>query len=81
MTKMHDNLISTAVKSINIVENQVKVVYYSNITKEYTFDCNNIVEFEDSLCKELISIELKTGGSIGRLLNIQIKEGLMVESK
>lgn len=81
MTKMYDNLISTAIKSINIVENTVIVTYNSNIDKEYTFNCNNIQLFEDSLCKELISIELKTGGSVGKFLHNQIKEGLIVESK
>ena len=78
---MYDNLISTAIKSINIVENSVIVTYNSNIDKEYTFNCNNIQLFEDSLCKELISIELKTGGSVGKFLHNQIKEGLIVESK
>ena len=81
MSKMYDNLISTAVNSINIVENTVKVVYNSNKDKEYTFNCQNVQQFEDSLCKELISIELKTGGSVGKFLHNQIKEGLLVESK
>ena len=78
---MYDNLISTAIKSINIVENTVKVVYNSNKDKEYTFNCENVQQFEDSLCKELISIELKTGGSVGKFLHNQIKEGLIVQSK
>ena len=78
---MYDNLISTAINSINIVENTVKVVYNSNKDKEYTFNCENVQQFEDSLCKELISIELKTGGSVGKFLHNQIKEGLLVESK
>ena len=81
MSKMYDNLISTAIKSINIVENTVKVVYNSNKDKEYTFNCENVQQFEDSLCKELISIEMKTGGSVGKFLHNQIKEGLLVESK
>ena len=78
---MYDNLISTAIKSINITDNSVLVVYNSNKDKEYTFNCDNTQVFEDTLCKELISIELKTGGSIGRFLHNQIKEGLIVESK
>ena len=78
---MYDNLISTAIKSINIEDNSVKVVYYSNKDKEYTFNCENVQEFEDSLCKELISVEMKTGGSVGKFLHNQIKEGLIVESK
>ena len=81
MSKMYDNLISTAINSINIVENTVKVVYNSNKDKEYTFNCENVQQFEDSLCKELISIELKTGGSVGKFLHNQIKEGVLVESK
>ncbi len=81
MTKMYDNLISTAIKSINITDNSVLVVYNSNIDKEYTFNCDNTQVFEDTLCKELISIELKTGGSVGRFLHNQIKDGLIVESK
>ena len=78
---MYDNLISTAINSVEIVDNTVKVTYYSNKDKEYTFNCDNIQVFEDSLCKELISVELKTGGSVGRFLHNQIKEGLIVESK
>ena len=81
MSKMYDNLISTAINSINIVENTVKVVYNSNKDKEYTFNCENVQQFENSLCKELISIELKTGGSVGKFLHNQIKEGLIVQSK
>jgi len=81
MTKMYDNLISTAINSINITDNSVIITYNSNKDKEYTFKCDNIQIFEDTLCKELISIELKTGGSVGRFLHNQIKEGLIVESK
>jgi len=81
MSKIYDNLISTAIKSINIVDNTVKVVYYSNKDKEYTFNCENTQDFEDNLCKELISVEMKTGGSVGKFLHNQIKEGLIVESK
>ena len=81
MTKMYNNLISTAIKSINITNNSVLVVYNSNKDKEYTFNCDNTQVFEDTLCKELISVELKTGGSVGRFLHNQIKEGLIVESK
>ena len=81
MSKMYDNLISSAIKSINIVDNSVKVVYNSNKDKEYTFNCKVIEEFEQNLCKELISVEMKTGGSVGKFLHNQIKEGVIVESK
>lgn len=78
---MYDNLISSAIKSINIVDNTVIITYYSNKEKEYTFNCENVQEFEDSLCKELISVELKTGGSVGKFIHNQVKERLIVESK
>ena len=78
---MYDNLISSAIKSINIVDNTVIITYYSNKDKEYTFNCENVQEFEDSLCKELISVELKTGGSVGKFIHNQVKERLIVESK
>ena len=81
MSKKYDNLISTAVDSIEIVDNQVKVVYNSNKDKEYTFNCKDIEQFQDNLCKELISVEMKTGGSVGKFLHNQIKEGVIVESK
>ena len=81
MSKKYDNLISTAIKSVEIVENTVKIVYNSNIDKEYTFNCDNIEQFEEELCKELISIELKTGGSIGKFLHTQIKNSVLIENK
>jgi len=81
MSKMYDNLISTAIKSVNVYENTIEVVYYSNKDKKYTFNCENAQEFEDNLCKELISVEMKTGGSVGKFIHNQIKEGLIVESK
>lgn len=81
MNKMYNNLISTAVESIEIVDNQVKVVYISNKDKEYVFNCDNIEQFQDDLCKELISIEMKTGGSVGKFLYNSIKEKVLIESK
>ena len=81
MSKVYDNLISSAVSSIEIVDNQVKIIYNSNKDKEYTFECNNIEEFENNLCKELISIEMKTGGSVGKFLHNNIKESVLIESK
>jgi len=81
MSKKYDNLISTAINSVEIVENQVKIVYNSNKDKEYTFNCDNIEQFEEDLCKELISIELKTGGSLGKFINTSIKNNILIESK
>ena len=81
MSKKYDNLISTAINSVEIVENQVKIVYNSNKDKEYTFNCDNIEQFQEDLCKELISIELKTGGSLGKFINTSIKNNILIESK
>ena len=82
MSKTYDNLISTAVHSVTIGENDVKVVYNSNKDKEYTFNCENIDQFNDNFIKVLIGIELRTeNASIGKFLHNQIKEGVLVESK
>ena len=81
MSKIYNNLISTAVDSIEIVDNTVKVVYNTNKDKEYTFTCENVEQFQEELCKELVSIELKTGGSVGKFLHNQIKNSVLIESK
>ena len=81
MTKKYDNLISTAINSIEIVDNTVKIVYNSNKDKEYTFTCENVEEFQEELCKELVSIELKTGGSLGKFLHTQIQNSVLIENK
>jgi hypothetical protein len=80
--KVYDNFDSTAINSVIIEENVVKVVYNSNIDKEYTFNCENVEEFEQNLCKELTEIELtNTKGSVGRFVYQQIKNGVLVENK
>ena len=82
MSKSFKNLQSSAVNSIEVVENTVKVVYNSNIDKEYTFKCDNIDEFIENLSKELIDVELDNNkGSVGRFLHQQIRDGVLVESK
>ncbi len=82
MSKMYDNLISTAINSINIVENTVIVTYNSNKDKEYTFTCSNTEEFVEKLSEELIDVELNNGkGSVGRFLHQQIKNNVLVETK
>jgi hypothetical protein len=82
MSKVYDNFDSTAINSVTIEENVVKVVYNSNLDKEYTFNCENIEEFEQNLCKELVDVELtSTNGSIGKFVYQQIKSGVLVESK
>jgi hypothetical protein len=82
MNKTFNNLQSTAINSIEVVDNTVKVVYNSNVDKEYTFNCNNIDQFVEDLSSELISIELTDNkGSVGRFINQQIKSAVLVESK
>ena len=79
MTKTFDNLNSSAINSVTIEETVVKVVYNSNIDKEYTFNCVNVEEFQENLSKELIGIELDNStGSVGRFINQQIKSGALV---
>jgi len=82
MSKVYDNFNSTAINSVTIEENVVKVVYNSNIDKEYTFNCENVEEFEQNLCKELVDVELtNTKGSVGKFMHQQIKNGVLVENK
>lgn len=82
MNKTFNNLQSSAINSIEVVDNTVKVVYNSNVDKEYTFNCNNVDQFVEDLSSELISIELTDNkGSVGRFINQQIKSAVLVESK
>jgi len=79
---IYNNFNSSAVKSVEILDNLVKVVYNSDINKEYTFSCQNVDEFQDQLSAELIDVELNNGkGSVGRFLFQQISNGRLVESK
>ena len=79
---IYDNFNSSAVKSVEILDNTVKIVYNSNTTKEYTFECQNTTEFTESFSKELTGIELnESTASVGRFLHQQIKNGVLVETK
>ena len=80
--KTYQNLNSSAINSITIEDNVVKVVYNSNIDKEYTFNCQNVEEFQQQLSEQLVDIELNNGkGSVGRFLHQQVRDGALVESK
>lgn len=82
MSKIYENLNSSAINSINVEDNVVKVVYQSNIDKEYTFTCENVDEFVEQLSAELIDVELDNSkGSVGKFINQQIKSGALVQSK
>jgi len=82
MTKTFDKLNSSAINSVTIEDNVVKVVYNSNIDKEYSFDCENVEEFEQNLSEQLIGVELQQSEvSVGRFISQQIKSGVLVQSK
>jgi hypothetical protein len=82
MTKSFTNFNSSAINSVTIENNVVKVVYNSNIGKEYSFDCQNVEEFEQQLSEQLIGVELEQSEvSVGRFINQQIKNGVLVQSK
>ena len=82
MSKTYENLNSSAINSIIVEDNVVKVVYSSNVDKEYTFECKDIDQFTEQLSAELIDVELNNGkGSVGRFMHQQIRNGVLVESK
>tara|TARA_B100000035_G_scaffold114455_1_gene97033 strand:+ start:640 stop:882 length:243 start_codon:yes stop_codon:yes gene_type:complete len=76
---IYSNFESTAVKSIETTPNQVKVVYNSNESKEYAFDCEDVLEFANNLCQVLIDAELdRPSGSVGRFLSQSIKDRVLI---
>jgi hypothetical protein len=80
--KTYQNLNSSAINSITIEDNVVKVVYNSNKDKEYTFDCKDTEQFQQQLSEELIDVEMNNGkGSVGRFLHQQVRDGALVQSK
>ena len=82
MTKTYENFDSSAINSVTIEDNVVKVVYNSNKDKEYTFECKDIDQFQQQLSEELIDVELNNGkGSVGRFLHQQVRDGALVQSK
>ena len=66
---------SSAISSIKVDTSRVLITYTSNIDKEYEFNCDNTQEFE-----EKVSNTLKNKESIGKLVNISIKEGKLVSN-
>ena len=87
MTKLFDKLDSSAIESVEVDENVVKVVYTSNIDKEYSFNCENVEEFLDNFTEILVECELNKDNpqyekkSVGKFINQQIKQGILVQSK
>ena len=73
---MYDNLISTAINSVNITDDSVIITYNSNKDKEYTFKCENIEQFEQNWCKELLGVDMKNeDASIGKFINQRVQLG------
>ena len=64
---------SSAINCIKVDKDSVYVVYTSNIDKEYEFNCENTVKFDEKL-----SNTLKTSESVGKLVNSSIKQGELV---
>jgi|TARA_B100001079_G_C16342791_1_gene484380 hypothetical protein len=82
MSMIYEKFTSSAIKSVETLDNTVKVVYNSNINKEYEFNCQNIQEFVNKLSETLIAHEeLLEGGSVGKFINQSIKSGVLVENK
>jgi hypothetical protein len=79
MSKSFDNLKSSAVHSIEVDENSIRVVYNSNIDKEYTFNCENIDEFVSQFTDIVVGKEGDEETlSVGKFLHQQIKSGALV---
>ena len=79
---IYEKFTSSAIKSVETLDNTVKVVYNSNINKEYEFNCQNIQEFVNKLSETLIAHEeLLEGGSVGKFINQSIRSGVLVENK
>tara|TARA_B100001113_G_C20769412_1_gene474561 strand:+ start:228 stop:476 length:249 start_codon:yes stop_codon:yes gene_type:complete len=82
MSMIYEKFTSSAIKSVETLDNTVKIVYNSNINKEYEFNCQNIQEFVNKLSETLIAHEeLLEGGSVGKFINQSIKSGVLVENK
>ena len=77
----HINLQSSAITSVEIDENVVKVVYNSNKDKEYTFTATNPSLFEEQFAEELLKVSMNDGGSIGKFMFQQIRDGFLTENK
>ena len=56
--KTYENLDSSAIHSLKLDESQVKVVYKSNIAKEYTFSCENVTQFDEKLAYIISELEM-----------------------
>jgi len=80
--KSFKDLKSSAINSIEVLENTVKVVYNSNMDKEYEFTCEDIDSFISDFTNMVVGKEGEEEiSSVGRFIHQQIKSGLLVPSK
>ena len=78
---IYDKFNSSAVKSVEIVDNTVKIVYNSNNSKEYSFIAKNTELFVEQLQEEILKVMFRDNGSLGKFLHAQIKDGYLTETK
>ena len=79
MSQIYENLDSSAINSINIEDSVVKVVYKSNIAKEYTFNCEDVDNFTQQLSNIIAELEANhTNVSLGSYINESIRRGVLV---
>ena len=77
--KTYQNLNSSAINSITIEDNVVKVVYNSNKDKEYTFNCEDVDSFTTKLSYIISELEANhTNVSLGSYINESIRKGILV---
>ena len=83
---IYNNFNSSAVKSVEILENTVKIVYNGNTNKEYTYNVADLPEYADEsgsmlpqfvsdLEKTIHAYETDQPTSMGKFINMWVREG------
>lgn len=65
---------SSAINSVYIEDNTVKLTYNSNNNKEYQYTCSNINQFTIDLVNNILN-----NGSVGQYINQQRKDNNLQE--
>ena len=86
MSKIYDNLESSAIKSIEINNiiggGTVNIVYNSNTSKVYSYNCEDTNVFELKLSEVIHCVANKLPEwSVGKFINQQVKDSVLVENK
>lgn len=74
MTLTLSNFNSSAIDSVIIEDNTVKLVYNSNKDKEYQYNCSNINEFTIDIVKNILN-----NTSVGNYIHQQRKNNNLQE--